>query len=95
VLRLERPRDEAAETPRLVLPPTDPTADARVRIFTPGRELPFAGHPTVGTAVLLVEIDGGAYRFPVAPAASRTAAWDAAMPMHIVDTGARRYCIVS
>lgn len=32
-----------------VLPPTDPTADYRVRIFTPGGELPFAGHPTLGT----------------------------------------------
>src|SRR5215217_317420 len=36
-----------------VLPPTDPTADAQVRIFTPGRELPFAGHPVVGTAFVL------------------------------------------
>ena len=36
-----------------VLPPTDARQRARVRIFTPGRELPFAGHPTVGTAVLL------------------------------------------
>ncbi len=33
---------------------------ARVRIFTPARELPFAGHPTVGTAVLLSQLDGGA-----------------------------------
>ena len=32
-----------------VLPPTDPDADYRVRIFCPGRELPFAGHPTLGT----------------------------------------------
>ena len=32
-----------------VLPPTDPAADYRVRIFTPSRELPFAGHPTLGT----------------------------------------------
>ena len=32
-----------------VLPATDPTADYRVRIFTPGGELPFAGHPTLGT----------------------------------------------
>jgi PhzF family phenazine biosynthesis protein len=31
-----------------LLPPTDPAADYRVRIFTPGRELPFAGHPTLG-----------------------------------------------
>ena len=32
-----------------VLPPTDAQADYAVRIFCPGRELPFAGHPTLGT----------------------------------------------
>ena len=32
-----------------VLPPTDATADYRLRIFTPGGELPFAGHPTLGS----------------------------------------------
>jgi PhzF family phenazine biosynthesis protein len=32
-----------------LLPPTDPAADYRVRIFTPHGELPFAGHPTLGT----------------------------------------------
>jgi len=32
-----------------LLPPTDPAADYRVRIFYPGGELPFAGHPTLGT----------------------------------------------
>lgn len=32
-----------------VLPPTEPTADYRVRIFTATQELPFAGHPTLGT----------------------------------------------
>jgi PhzF family phenazine biosynthesis protein len=32
-----------------VLPPEDPAADYRVRIFTPVAELPFAGHPTLGT----------------------------------------------
>ena len=31
-----------------VLPPTAPAADYRLRIFTPGGELPFAGHPTLG-----------------------------------------------
>ncbi|RZT84092.1 trans-2,3-dihydro-3-hydroxyanthranilate isomerase [Pseudonocardia sediminis] len=35
------------------LPPTDPSADYRVRIFTPARELPFAGHPSVGTGWVL------------------------------------------
>jgi len=34
----------------LLLPPTDPAADYRVRIFYPAGELPFAGHPTLGTA---------------------------------------------
>jgi len=33
-----------------LLPPTQPGADYRVRIFTPCSELPFAGHPSVGTA---------------------------------------------
>lgn len=37
-----------------VFPPEDMAHTARVRIFTPGSELPFAGHPTVGTAFLLV-----------------------------------------
>jgi PhzF family phenazine biosynthesis protein len=32
-----------------LLPPTEPGADYRVRIFTPGAELPFAGHPTLGS----------------------------------------------
>ncbi|AOJ02521.1 phenazine biosynthesis, PhzF family protein [Burkholderia mayonis] len=38
-----------SETAFLVAP-TDPAADYRVRIFTPGGELPFAGHPTLGAA---------------------------------------------
>ncbi|MBK8631042.1 MAG: PhzF family phenazine biosynthesis protein [Sphingomonadales bacterium] len=38
-----------------VLPPTDPAADYRVRIFTPRAELPFAGHPTLGTAHAVIE----------------------------------------
>jgi trans-2,3-dihydro-3-hydroxyanthranilate isomerase len=37
----------------------EPRHRARVRIFTPARELPFAGHPTVGTAALLAHLDGG------------------------------------
>jgi trans-2,3-dihydro-3-hydroxyanthranilate isomerase len=39
-----------------VLPPTRAGSAATVRIFTPGVELPFAGHPTVGTACLLTEL---------------------------------------
>lgn len=36
-----------------VLKPENPAHSAKIRIFTPGRELPFAGHPTIGTAILL------------------------------------------
>jgi trans-2,3-dihydro-3-hydroxyanthranilate isomerase len=39
-----------------VLKPQNPAHTAHVRIFTPASELPFAGHPTVGTAALLAEI---------------------------------------
>jgi trans-2,3-dihydro-3-hydroxyanthranilate isomerase len=39
-----------------VFEPRDPVNTARLRIFTPGRELPFAGHPTVGSAVLLARL---------------------------------------
>jgi trans-2,3-dihydro-3-hydroxyanthranilate isomerase len=36
-----------------VLPPASEDADVRIRIFTPARELPFAGHPTLGAAFVL------------------------------------------
>jgi trans-2,3-dihydro-3-hydroxyanthranilate isomerase len=36
-----------------VLPPADPAHTAQVRIFTPAFEMPFAGHPNVGTALVL------------------------------------------
>lgn len=39
-----------------VLPPTDPKANVRVRIWTPAYELPLAGHPVVGTHWLLAEL---------------------------------------
>ncbi|MGV0358423.1 PhzF family phenazine biosynthesis protein [Corynebacterium mastitidis] len=41
-----------------VLPPTTPRADYRLRIFTPTRELPFAGHPTLGSARAWAELHG-------------------------------------
>jgi PhzF family phenazine biosynthesis protein len=46
-----------------VLPPTDPAADYRVRIFTTSGELPFAGHPTLGTCQVWRD-HGGAPRTP-------------------------------
>lgn len=41
-----------------LLPPTQPTADYRVRIFCPGRELPFAGHPTLGSCHAWLQAGG-------------------------------------
>ena len=43
-----------------LLPPTEATADYRVRIFTPGGELPFAGHPTLGSCHAWLEAGGQA-----------------------------------
>ncbi len=54
-----------AET-TFVFPPTRQDCAARVRIFTPGREMPFAGHPTIGTSFVLLEegaIASGTDRF--------------------------------
>jgi trans-2,3-dihydro-3-hydroxyanthranilate isomerase len=50
-----------------VMPPDDAKHRARIRIFTPVAELPFAGHPSVGSAVLLATLDhdgaAGSYLF--------------------------------
>jgi PhzF family phenazine biosynthesis protein len=40
-----------------VLPPSSPAADYRLRIFTPHAELPFAGHPTIGSAHAAIEAE--------------------------------------
>lgn len=48
-----------------LLPPRDRTASYRLRIFTPSREIPFAGHPSIGTAHIALQwglaqpVDGG------------------------------------
>ncbi len=41
-----------------LLPPSEPAADYRLRIFTPGGELPFAGHPTLGSAHAWLQAGG-------------------------------------
>lgn len=51
-----------------VLPPEQPGTDVRMRIFTPGEELPMAGHPTIGSTFALARtgvIDRGRDRFVV------------------------------
>ncbi len=50
-----------AET-SFILPAAAPGATARVRIFTPAFEMPFAGHPTLGTAEVLRALRGGGDR---------------------------------
>jgi len=42
-----------------VFPPEDPAHTAKVRIFTPMMEVPFAGHPTIGTAVAMAGLGHG------------------------------------
>lgn len=44
-----------------LLRPTDPAADYRLRIFTPGAELPFAGHPTIDSAHAWLEVGGASH----------------------------------
>src|SRR3954452_19574171 len=46
-------REMAFSETVFVLPPSNDQADVRIRIFTPASELPFAGHPTLGTAFVL------------------------------------------
>src|SRR5579884_3315006 len=48
-----------------VLPPRDPAHTAQVRIFTPRAEMPFAGHPNVGTAFVLATEAKGALKVPI------------------------------
>ena len=44
-----------------VFEPRNPVNTARLRIFTPGRELPFAGHPTIGAAALIAQVREAAF----------------------------------
>ena len=48
-----------------VFPPTDPAAVARLRIFTPTQEIPFAGHPVLGTFYVLAQLERIVTREPV------------------------------
>ena len=69
-----------------LLPPTEPDADYRVRIFTPRQELPFAGHPSVGSAYAAIEAG-------LVPAGKTTLIQQCAaglLPVHIDGAGATR-----
>lgn len=62
-----------------VLPPTTSGAAARLRIFTPGAELPFAGHPTIGTACLLAALG----RLPLESSAGETVFEEGVGDVHV------------
>jgi trans-2,3-dihydro-3-hydroxyanthranilate isomerase len=84
-----------------VLPPADPSNTARVRIFTPTTELPFAGHPNVGTAYALARrgsvfgrrvgsrltFEEGAGLVPVTMLADGAAQLEAPMPFSVSAIG--------
>ena len=69
-----------------LLPPTQPGADYRVRIFTPRRELPFAGHPSVGAAWAAIRFG----LLPDAPGARMQECGAGLLPLHIEGRGAAR-----
>jgi trans-2,3-dihydro-3-hydroxyanthranilate isomerase len=69
-----------------VLPPADPANTARVRIFTPRSELPFAGHPTVGTAAVLASLG----RVPTGTAVFELGVGP--VPVRIEDHPGRPFC---
>src|SRR5690606_40085240 len=68
-----------------VFPPVDPKAGYRIRMFSPTREVPFAGHPSVGTAYAVLDagiatvVDGHVWQEGLAGglplAVSRTGNW--------------------
>ncbi len=72
-----------------VLPPSSPEADYRLRIFTPGRELPFAGHPTVGSAHAALE--AGVVKGP----SFRQECGAGVLPLRVTDSEAGRRIFVA
>jgi trans-2,3-dihydro-3-hydroxyanthranilate isomerase len=68
-----------------VFPPTVPDADYKVRIFTPGAELPFAGHPVVGTQWTLAYIGRTKLREPVTTVRFELGVGVRAAALHVQD----------
>jgi trans-2,3-dihydro-3-hydroxyanthranilate isomerase len=74
-----------------VFPTTDPSHSRRLRIFTPGSELPFAGHPTIGTAFVLASIGD----IPVGPSGASIVFEEGVGPVPVairVENGRPGYC---
>ena len=77
-----------------VYPPSDQAHTRRVRIFTPGNELPFAGHPTVGTAHVLAAIG----EIPLSGALTRIVLEERVGPVPVTihaENGQPTYCALA
>jgi len=70
-----------------ILPASDDGADFDVRIFTPGRELPFAGHPTIGTTHILRETG----KIPDSQKLIRLKMPIGIIPVHVEESGKRLF----
>jgi trans-2,3-dihydro-3-hydroxyanthranilate isomerase len=68
-----------------VLPPENPEADFKVRIFTPASELPFAGHPVVGTHWLLAHLGRVALVEPITTVTFELGVGVRAAQLHVSD----------
>ncbi|WP_119068408.1 PhzF family phenazine biosynthesis protein [Aggregatilinea lenta] len=68
-----------------VFPPGDPQADFKVRIFTPASELPFAGHPVVGTHWMLAHLGRIALTEPVTTVRLELGVGVRASALHVED----------
>ncbi len=96
---LEKPRMQAiaremnlSET-TFVFPPDTPDADFKVRIFTPQAELPFAGHPVVGTHWLLAHLGRVALHEPITTVKFQLGVGVRAAHLH-VEHGAVRFVVM-
>jgi PhzF family phenazine biosynthesis protein len=75
-----------------LLPPTKPEADYRVRIFTPQRELPFAGHPTLGSCHAWLEAGGVPRSRSAQPGAVAEVVQECAVGLIRIRRGTPRLC---
>lgn len=73
-----------------VLPPQAPGADFKVRIFTPTKELPFAGHPVVGTHWVLAHVGRVDLREPVTRVHFELGVGVLPADLHVADGGVER-----
>lgn len=73
-----------------VLPPEVPEADFKVRIFTPAKEIPFAGHPVVGTQWVLAHLGRVALREPVTRVHFELGVGVLPADLHVVDEAVQR-----